>query len=113
MARVLQPGEPIPYGTRPVLIAETTVYGAVCVEHALRAWNSAVPRPWLVLVSDAPAAPVADARYRIRALRGRLAGVARVPYLPVLRAVEGADAALEHKDVKTAAAKLRRQMEGH
>ncbi|WP_055689112.1 hypothetical protein [Streptomyces prasinus] len=111
-ARLLHPNEPIPYGARPVLLAETTVYGATCVEHMLRTWTTALPRPWLVLVSDAPARPVPAARYRIRALGSRLAGVARVPYLPVLRTVEGADEALENKDVRAAAEKLRRQMEG-
>ncbi len=112
-ARLLHPNESIPYGALPVLLAETTVYGASCVEHMLRNWTNGLPRPWLVLVSDAPAKPVPAARYRIRALESRLAGVARVPYLPVLRTVEGADEALEHKDVRAAAEKLRRQMEGN
>jgi hypothetical protein len=112
IARVLQPGEPSPYGARPVLLAETTVYGAVCVEHTLRAWNTMLPRAWLVLVSDAPAPPAPAARYRFRALEGRLAGIARVPYLPSLRTVESADEAMEHKDVQTAAVKLIRQLEG-
>lgn len=111
-ARMLHPQEPIPYGARPVLIAETTVYGAVCVEHMLRNWTTTLPRPWLVLVSDAPARPVEAARYRFTALQARLAGTATVPYLPILRAVESADEALQHKDVKTAAKKLRQTMEG-
>jgi hypothetical protein len=110
-ARVLAPAEPLPYGAEPVLVAETTVYGATCVEELLRRWG-ALPKPWLVWVSDAPARPVADARYLIRALEGRLAGVVRVPYLPVLRAVKGPDEAMEHKDVLTAARKLRRAIEG-
>ncbi|MGZ3103482.1 hypothetical protein [Streptomyces sp. H72] len=112
-ARLLHPNESIPYGALPVLLAETTVYGASCVEQMLRNWTSGLPRPWLVLVSDAPVRPVPAARYRVRALESRLAGVARVPYLPVLRTVEGADEALEHKDVRAAAEKLRRQMEGN
>ncbi|MBW1603520.1 hypothetical protein JJV70_15690 [Streptomyces sp. JJ66] len=115
VARVLAPNEAIPYGAQPVLLAETTVYGAVCVERLLQAWGSAVhrpPKPWLVLVSDAPARPAAPARYRFRALHERVVGVARIPYLPSLRTVEDAEAALEHKDVQIAAAKLRRQLEG-
>ncbi|MGW6570050.1 hypothetical protein [Streptomyces sp. NPDC054975] len=111
-ARVLAPGESIPFGAQPVLVAETTVYGATCVEEMLLHWGG-LPKPWLVLVSDAPARPVADARYLVRALEGRLAGVARVPYLPVLRAVKGPDEALEYKDVRVAAEKLRRTMEGN
>lgn len=90
-ARLLHPNEALPYGALPVLLAETTVYGATCVEQILGNWTTQLLlRPWLVLVSDAPARPVPEARYRIRALGSRLAGVARVPYLPVLRTVEGA-----------------------
>ncbi|MGW3100019.1 hypothetical protein ACWDCC_42015 [Streptomyces sp. NPDC001102] len=112
LARVVQPSETIPYQAKPVLLAETTVYGAVCVENMLRQWPTGIPRPWLVLVADAPARPVAAARYRFRALGSRVLGTAHVPYLPVLRTVEGPDEALEYKDVKVAAEKLRRQMEG-
>ena len=71
-----------------------------------------MPKPWLVWVADAPTCPVQDARFMIRALEGRLAGVARLPYLPVLRAVTGTDEALKHKDVQAAAATLRRTIEG-
>ncbi|MFE1230572.1 hypothetical protein [Streptomyces sp. NPDC058745] len=110
-ARFLATGEPIPYGAQPVLLAESTLYGAMCVEEMLRSWGS-LPKPWLVLIADAPARPVTDARYIVRALEGRLAGVARVPYLPVLRAVKGPWEALQHKDVQAAAAKLRRTLEG-
>lgn len=110
-ARILSPGEPIPYGAQPVLLAETTVYGATCVEQMLRQWG-VLPKPWLLWVADAPARPVADARYLVRALEGRLAGVAQLPYLPVLRTVAGPDEAMEHKDVLAAAEKLRRTMEG-
>lgn len=110
-ARLLSPSEPIPYGAQPVLLAETTVYGAHQVEAMLTRWGS-LPKPWLVLISDAPTRPVPDARYLVRALEGRLAGVARVPYLPVLRAVKDPDEALEHKSVLTAAERLRRTMEG-
>jgi hypothetical protein len=110
--RVLHPGEPLPYGATPVLLASTTVYGAACVEHILRSWTTELPRPWLVLVSDAPMRPVPAARYRIRALQSRLAGTVTVPYLPILRAAEKADEVLGDKDVQAAAGKLRRQMEG-
>ncbi|MEU4038659.1 hypothetical protein [Streptomyces collinus] len=109
-ARVLGAGEYIPYGAQPVLVADTTVWAALRVEEMLRGWGP-LPKPWLVLVADAPAAPAPGARYRLRALEGRLAGTANVPYLPVLRAVEGPEEALEHKDVRAAAQALRRQME--
>ncbi|MGW6876044.1 hypothetical protein ACWGVR_10490 [Streptomyces xanthophaeus] len=110
-ARILAPAEAVPYGAQPVLLAESTVYGMTCVEQLLQQWGP-LPRPWLVLVSDAPARPVPDARYLMRALGSRLAGVTQVPYLPVLRAVKSPDEALEHKDVLAAADKLRRTMEG-
>jgi hypothetical protein len=111
-ARVVHPSESIPYGSTPVLLAETTVYGAVCVENMLREWTTALPRPWLVLVADAPVKAVPAARYRFRALEARVLGTVHMPYLPVLRAVTGPDEALEYKDVLAAAEKLRRQMEG-
>ncbi len=110
-ARILAPGESLPYGAQPVLLAETTVYGATCVEGMLRQWGP-LPKPWLVLVADAPTRPVAEARYLVRALQARLAGVATVPYLPMLRAVRDPEQAMEHKDVLAAAEKLRRTLEG-
>ncbi|KUM92890.1 hypothetical protein AQI88_29530 [Streptomyces cellostaticus] len=109
-ARVLGAGENLPYGAQPVLVADTTVWAAMRVEEMLRSWGP-LPKPWLVLVADAPATPAAAARYRLRALEGRLAGTASVPYLAVLRAVEGPEEALEHKDVRVAADRLRRRME--
>lgn len=111
MARLLRPGEVIPYGAQPVLLCPTTAYGAVCLEHTMRSWSPHVPRPWLVLVADAPAPPAAAARYRFRALRSRLVGVTTIPYLPALRGAESAEAAMQHKDVQAAGVHLRRQIE--
>ncbi|MET9206800.1 hypothetical protein ABZW38_16830 [Streptomyces bacillaris] len=110
-ARVLAPGEQIPYGVAPVLVADTTLHAAVRVQETVLRWGP-MPRPWLVLVSESPVRPVQDARFLIRGLGSRLAGVATLPYLPVLRAVKGAEEALEYKDVRAAAQKLRRTMEG-
>lgn len=110
-ARVLAYGESLAFGAAPVLVADTTLYSAKLLEATLLRWG-ALPRPWLVWVPDAPTRPVQDARFLVRALEGRLAGVAKLPYLPVLRAVKGPDEALEYKDVRTAAEKLRRTLEG-
>ncbi|GAA1011515.1 hypothetical protein ACFQWA_27955 [Streptomyces thermogriseus] len=110
-ARVLAPGEVLPYGTIPVVVADMTLYGVKRLEETLQRWGP-LPKPWLVWVADAPMRPVQDARFLVRALEGRLAGVARVPYLPVLRAVKGPDEALKYKDVQTAAERLRRTLEG-
>jgi hypothetical protein len=109
-ARVMKPGEHAPFGVAPVFVADTTLHGATRVEQMLLRWGDR-PKPWLVWVADAPTRPVQDARFLVRALEGRLAGVAKVPYLPVLRAVRGAEEALEYKDVQAAAEKLRRTME--
>ncbi|MFD4371091.1 hypothetical protein [Streptomyces sp. NPDC058486] len=111
-ARILAAGEPLPYGAQPVILAETTVYGASCVEGLLMHWGP-LPKPWLVWIADAPARPVPDARYLVRALMDRLAGVARVPYLPVLRTVRGPEDAFAYKDVQAAAEELRRTLEGN
>jgi hypothetical protein len=110
-ARVLGPGEFIPYGALPVLVGDTTLYGVKRLEELLRVWGPR-PRPWLVWTADSPARPVQDARFTVRALEGRLAGVARLPYLPVLRAVKGPDEALEYRNVQAAGEKLRRTIEG-
>lgn len=110
-ARVLAYGEQIPYGAAPVLVTDTTLYGVKMLEQALLRWGS-LPRPWLVWVADAPTRPVQDARFLVRVLEGRLAGVVKVPYLPVLRAVRGPVEALEYKDVRSVAEMLRRTIEG-
>ncbi|MFE4514616.1 hypothetical protein ACFRMQ_10565 [Kitasatospora sp. NPDC056783] len=111
-ARGLGPGEPVPYGVQPVIVAPSTVYGTVQVEAIVRRWPSALAKPWLVVVADVPARPAAAARYRLRALGGRLAGTAHLPYLPALRAVESAEDALADAAVARAALRLRAQLEG-
>ncbi|MEW1926421.1 hypothetical protein [Streptomyces sp. NPDC088360] len=111
LSRSLMPGEPLPLGALAVLVADTTVYGTLRVEQLLRQWDPRVPRPWLVWVADAPARPAPAARFRIRALQARLAGVSQLPYLGVLRMVETPDEAMADKDVQSAAATLRRAIE--
>ncbi|MFF2542891.1 hypothetical protein ACFVUY_10010 [Kitasatospora sp. NPDC058063] len=111
-ARGLGPGEPVPYGVQPVIVAPSTVYGTVQVEAIVREWPDALPKPWLVVVADVPARPAAAARYRLRALGGRLAGTAYLPYLPALRSVERAEDALADAAVVRAAVRLRAQLDG-
>ncbi|MFB6864263.1 hypothetical protein ACFCZQ_33250 [Streptomyces virginiae] len=112
-ARFLAAGEPLPMGVQPVIVADTTVYGAVGVERLVQFWAPNLPRPWVVLTSEAPIPAPADARFRIRALGARLAGTVTLPYLPVLRTVESPAEAVEHKAVRAAAARLRRLLEGN
>ncbi|WP_424217699.1 hypothetical protein ACN20G_36660 (plasmid) [Streptomyces sp. BI20] len=107
--RVLAADEPVPDGAVPVLITDTTVYGMTRVAETLLEWKAPAP-PWLVLVADAPTRPAQHARYLIRALAERLIGVAKVPYLPVLRVVRSPREALEYKDVQRAAENLRREL---
>lgn len=102
----------IPFGTQPVLVGPATVYGMVGVEYLLRTWPTAVAKPWLVLADDVPARLPPTAAFRLRALRGRLAGTSRLPYLAVLRTVEGPEDAFAHRSVQRAATKLRRELEG-
>ncbi|WP_369185366.1 hypothetical protein [Streptomyces sp. Y1] len=109
----LQPGEPVPVGTQPVLLTPSTAFGSVLVESIVRAWpTGSLPRPWLIVVADVPARPAPAARYRFRALGGRLAGTVHIPYLPALRAVERPEDAFTDAAVTRAAAKLRAQLEG-
>lgn len=109
----LGPGEPVPYGVQPVLVTPSTVYGVAAVEAIVQGWpTGVVPRPWLVVVADVPARPAPAARYRLRALGGRLVGTAFLPYLPVLRSVERAEDALADAVVARAATRLRAQLEG-
>ncbi|MFD8261334.1 hypothetical protein ACFV19_20890 [Streptomyces griseoluteus] len=112
-ARILHPTASLPYWVTPLLLAGTTVRGAVCVKQMLRTCTTALPQPHLVLIQDAPMRPPQDAHYRFRALGSRVAGTVTVPYLPVLRAVEEAEQALQDGDVQRAAEKPRRHMEGH
>ncbi len=111
-ARVLGEREPLPRGAQPVILTETTVYGASRVEDMLMKWGPR-PKPWLVWIADAPARPVPDARYLVRALQSRLAGVAVMPYLPVLRTVRGPEEAAAYKHVLAVGERLRRTMEGN
>ncbi|MFE9222359.1 hypothetical protein ACFYN3_39420 [Streptomyces lavendulae] len=112
-ARFLAAGEPLPMGVQPVVVADTTVYGAASVERLMRFWAPNLPRPWVVLTSDAPIPSPPAARFRIRALGARLAGTVTLPYLPVLRTVADPAEALDHKAVQAAAARLRRHLEGN
>ncbi|MBV2155076.1 hypothetical protein [Kitasatospora sp. SUK 42] len=112
-ARGLGPGEPVPHGVQPVLVTPSTVYGTVQVEAIVRNWpTGTLPAPWLIVVADVPARPAVAARYRLRALGGRLAGTAYLPYLPALRSAERPEDALADAAVARAAVQLRAQLEG-
>ncbi|MFE2331370.1 hypothetical protein [Streptomyces coelicoflavus] len=109
-ARVLAPGEVLPHGTVPMLMTDTTVYGATRLEEALLRWGSCPSRGWCGWPTPRCVPCRMPASWS--GTWGRLAGVVQLPYLSVLRAVEGPDEALGYKDVQAAAVKLRRTIEG-
>jgi hypothetical protein len=69
-----------------------------------------VGRPWLVVIRDAPMPPPRAASYRLWALRSRVLGIAEVPYLYDLRAVDTPAAVLGNRQFVKAAAALRGQL---
>lgn len=92
-----------------VLVARSTAYGMAAAARRLTAWPSST-LPWLVVVADAPAPPPVAARFRVRALRPRTAGIAQVPYLFPLRAVDHAAEVLDATSVSRAAVQLLRAL---
>lgn len=75
---------------RLLLVARPTAYGTARAAAALAALPPSAAKPLLVLVADSPLPDPPAARYRIRALRARVAGVARLGYLPAARALDDA-----------------------
>jgi hypothetical protein len=94
-------------GRHPVLVARGTAYGTARAAELMADWPPRWPRPWLVLVADAPGDPPPAARFRLRVLSGRLTGVARLSYLHRLRCVDDPLEALTDRRVARVAARLR------
>ncbi|MCI0690045.1 MAG: hypothetical protein L0Y54_22840 [Sporichthyaceae bacterium] len=105
------PGMPAP-GRCPVLVARASSYGLLRAGQVLTSWPVAGPRPYLVLVADAPVAMPGPARFRLRVLGGSTAGVAHVRYLFRLRWFDHPTAALEIPAVAAAAQRLRARLSG-
>ncbi|MEU9079971.1 hypothetical protein AB0D22_35515 [Kitasatospora sp. NPDC048538] len=106
----LQPGSTLPHSYIPVVVARSTAYGLLKAGELLNRWHPGTPRPYLVLVRDAPLRPPLPARYRTRALSARTLGVATVPYLYRLRLVDTPEEALTHRPVARASSSLRSQL---
>lgn len=104
------PGTGLPPYFTPVVVCRSTAYGLLRTSQMLERWHPQVPRPWLVIVGDAPLRPPLPVRYRTRALGSRTFGVAHVPYLYRLRLVDTPAEALTHRPVAKAARALRARL---
>jgi len=106
----LPPGAALPQNYTPVVVARSTAYGLRRTGDLLNRWHPGTPRPWLVIVRDAPLRPPLPVRYRTRALGSRTLGVADVPYLYRLRLVDEPAEALSHRPVAKAGRALRARL---
>ncbi|MEU2757298.1 hypothetical protein [Streptomyces albidoflavus] len=110
-AKILNGGT-VPMGAQPVLVAQYTAYGTASLEPMIQQWPAHVPRPWAVLLADVPGPPPVAARYRIRALSARFAGVVHLRYMPALREAVTAREAMKDKKTLAEAVRLRRAIGG-
>jgi hypothetical protein len=94
----------------PVVVARSTAYGTASACDLVTRWPAEIPPPWLVVVADAPVRPAQTARFYLRAMRDRVAGVAYVPYLARLRTVVSAAEALDDRAVQRAGEALLRRL---
>ena len=92
------------------MVAQFTAFGLNQVGAYLGGWPAGLPRPWLVLVRDAPLPPPKPAVFRRRALGSRVLGVSVVPYLYQLRAVDTPEDGVRIRAVAQAARRLRAEL---
>lgn len=103
-------GSHLPPHYIPVVVARSTAFGMARAVQLIGAWNPQVPRPYLVVVGDAPLRMPRASAYRMRSVRPRVLDIARVPYLVRLREIDTPADGLAHHDVQKAARNLRRQL---
>jgi hypothetical protein len=106
-AMELPRGKHLPQHYTPVVVVRSTAYGLNRAGSTLQLWHPQVPRPWLVIVGDAPLRPPTAVRYRTRVLAGRTLGIVHVPYLHHLRSADTVADALSYRPVAKAARALR------
>lgn len=106
LAVEMRDGQVMPPGWTPVVVARSHAYGAASACELISRWPTGLPRPWLVVVPDAPMRPAAAARFYLRAVRDRAAGVVTVPYLYRLRTVVNIGDALTDRAVAHASRAL-------
>ncbi|MER6845806.1 hypothetical protein [Streptomyces platensis] len=100
-------GQSMPPGYVPVVVARSTAYGMRSAADLLGTWHPSIPRPWLVIVKDAPLAAPKPVTFRRNTLQRRVLGIADVPYLVQLRSADKPDEVLDQKSVQRAASQLR------
>lgn len=103
----LIPGSHLQPGYTPVVVARSTAYGVHAAVQLLGRWHPDVPRPFLVVVRDAPLPLPRPVSYRLTAIKSRVLGIAEVPYLVQLRDAHKPSEAMQHRAVQKAAGHLR------
>lgn len=103
-------GSQLPPNYVPLVVCRSTSYGVAAAVQLLGGWHPDVPRPYLVVVRDAPLPLPRPVRYRLRVVRPRVLGIADVPYLVRLREMDTPADGLDHKTVRKAVRSLRRQL---
>lgn len=106
----LAKGSHLPPNYTPLVVCRSTAFGLANAVQLIGAWHPDVPRPYLVVVGDAPLRLPRAARYRMRTVRPGVLGIAEVPYLVRLREADTPADGLAHRPVQKAARSLRRQL---
>lgn len=106
----LHRGSHLPPHYTPLVVARSTAFGMQEAVRLIGGWHAGVPRPYLVIVRDAPLRLPKTVRYRRRAIGARVLGIAEVPYLVRLREIDTPAEGLTHRAVQKAARDLRRQL---
>jgi hypothetical protein len=110
LAVEIGPGDVVTPRWTPVVVGRSTAYGAASACELISQWPEGVCTPWLVIVADAPVRPPQAARFYLRAVRGRVAGIAHVPYLHRLRSAVGVGEVLGDRAVARASRGLRSRL---
>ncbi|WP_017541540.1 hypothetical protein [Nocardiopsis halophila] len=87
-AHVLEAGQALPRGERPVIVAPSTAHDIGAAARMLGSWQLHLPLPVLLVAADAPVPMPRIAAHRIRTLEKRVRAVVHLPYLPRLREVD-------------------------
>lgn len=106
----LHQGSQLPPHYTPVVVARSTAFGMLRASQLIGRWHPDVPRPFLVVVRDAPLRIPKPAAYRRQAVQGRVLDIVNVPYLVGLRDADNPAQGLTFRAVQRAASDLRRAL---